>query len=164
MPLDNQQSLREHVVALLTKEQAHMSFDHAITAFPTKLRGATVSGLPHTAWQLLEHLRIAQWDMVDFTINKKYKEITWPDDYWPKRTAPKSAAEWNSSIARIRRDLNVMVKLVANPKTDLYSVIPWGSGQTILREALVIADHNAYHVAQLVDVRKALGAWPPGKG
>lgn len=137
---------------------AHAGSDAAVKGLPPKLRGARAAGLPHTAWQLLEHMRLAQWDILDFSRNPKYKALNWPDDYWPKNEAPRKG-EWEKSVRRFRADLAAMRKLVVDSKTDLNAPIPWGDGQTILREALLVADHNAYHVGQLVLVGRALGAW-----
>jgi DinB superfamily len=157
---DHDSSLRQHLLELLKGGSAHARFEEAIAGIPAKLRGQKPAGLPHTPWMLLEHLRIAQWDILEFSRNRKHKSPDWPKDYWPRREAPPSAAAWNASIKQFRRDLKAMQELVANPKTDLHARIPWGDGQTVLREALLVADHNAYHVAQLVDVRRALVAWP----
>lgn len=143
---------------LLAGGGAHAGFDAAVKGFPPKLRGARASGLPHTAWQLLEHMRLAQSDILDFSRNQKYKSLNWPDDYWPQREQPR-AGEWEKSVRQFRADLAAMRKLVSDPRTDLNAPIPWGGGQTILREALLVADHNAYHLGQLVLVRRALGAW-----
>jgi len=151
--------LREHVIELLNGRGAHSGFDDVVKNMPEKLRGVKPDGLPHSAWMLLEHLRLAQWDILEFSRNRKYKSPKWPEGYWPEREAPASKAAWDKSIQQFRQDLKVMQQLVANPKTDLYARIPWGDGQTILREALLAADHNAYHLAQLVDVRRLLGAW-----
>ena len=151
--------LREHVIELLNGRGAHSGFDDVVKNMPEKLRGVKPDGLPHSAWMLLEHLRLAQWDILEFSRNRKYKSPQWPEGYWPEREAPPSKAAWDESIQQFRKDLKVMQQLVANPKTDLYARIPWGDGQTILREALLVADHNAYHLAQLVDVRRLLGAW-----
>lgn len=152
--------LREHVVELLNGKGAHASFDDAVQSLPEVLFGKKPEGLPHSPWMLLEHLRIGQWDILEFSRNPKYKSSKWPDDYWPKETAPPSKAAWNKSVQEFRRDLKAIQDLVADSKTDLYARIPWGDGQTVLREALLVADHNAYHIAQLVDVRRLLGAWP----
>jgi hypothetical protein len=152
--------LREHVVELLNGKGAHASFDDAVKGLPEELFGKKPEGLPHSAWMLLEHLRIAQWDILEFSRNPKYKSPKWPDDYWPKEIAPPNNAAWNKSVQEFRRDLKALQDLVAHPKTDLYARIPWGDGQTVLREALLVADHNGYHIAQLVDVRRLLGAWP----
>lgn len=151
--------LREHVVYLLTGGGAHATFDDAIKTLPEKLRGMKPEGLPHSAWMLLEHLRRAQRDILEFSRNPKYKAPQWPKDYWPKEEAPSSTAAWNKSIQQFREDLGAILDLVESPKTDLFALIPWGEGQTFLREALLVADHNAYHIAQLIDVRRLLGAW-----
>ena len=151
--------LREHVIELLNGRGAHSGFDDVVRNMPEKLRGVKPEGFPHSAWMLLEHLRRAQWDILEFSRNRKYKSPKWPEGYWPETAAPPSKAAWDESIQQFRKDLKVMQQLVANPKTDLYARIPWGDGQTILREALLVADHNAYHLAQLVDVRRLLGAW-----
>lgn len=151
--------LREHVVYLLTGGGAHATFDDAVKSLPEKLRGIKPQGLPHSAWMLLEHLRLAQWDILEFSRNPKYKAAKWPEDYWPKKESPSSSAAWDKSIQRFRDDLMEMKELVENPKTDLFALIAWGDGQTILREALLVADHNSYHVAQLIDVRRLLGTW-----
>src|ERR1700731_2524738 len=152
--------LRKHLIELLRSRGAHTDFDEAIEGLPEELRGARVKDVPFTPWRLLEHLRLAQWDILEFSRNRKYKSPKWPEGYWPEREAPPSKAAWDKSIRQFRKDLKAMQALVANPKTDLYARIPWGDGQTILREALLVADHNAYHLAQLVDVRRLLGAWP----
>jgi hypothetical protein len=151
--------LREHLVSLLSGGGAHAKFDEAVKDMPEKLRGVKPDGLPHSAWMLLEHLRLAQEDILEFSINPKYKSRQWPQDYWPENAAPPNASAWDKSIQQFRKDLKALQKLVSNPKTDLFAGIPWGEGQTILREALLAADHNAYHVAQIVDVRRLLGAW-----
>jgi hypothetical protein len=151
--------LRTHLLELLNGGQAYAKFDKVVADFPPKLRGEIPTGLPHSAWMLLEHMRIAQWDILDFSRNPKYEEMKWPDDYWPKSPAPPSDGAWDKSVKSFRTDLNAMKKLVNNPKTDLFAKIPWGSGQTILREAMLIADHNSHHLGQLIDVRRILGIW-----
>lgn len=157
--MNNDQSLRKHLVELLDGGHAHATFDQVVADFPPKLRGEMPKGLPHSGWMLLEHLRLAQWDILDFSRNPKYKAAKWPDDYWPANPAPPSAAAWNKSVQSFRADLDEMKKLVRNPKTDLFAPIPWGDGQTILREAMLLADHNAHHLGQLIDVRRMLGIW-----
>ena len=137
-------------------EGAHLSFDEAVKGFPIELRGAKPKGAPHTPWQLLEHLRIAQWDILDFSRNPAYQEMKWPDDYWPKTEAPPSVAAWDHSVEQFRRDLKAMEELVSDASVDLTARIPHGTGQTLLREALLVADHNSYHLGQLVFVRKML--------
>lgn len=153
------QSLREHLLDLLSGGGAHAKFDDVVKLMPEKLRGVKPDGMPHSAWMLLEHMRLAQWDILEFCRNSKHKSPEWPEGYWPKSDAPPSAKAWNKSILEFRKDLTTMKELVANPKTDLYARIPWGDGQTILREALLVADHNAYHIGQIVDLRRLLGAW-----
>src|SRR5213593_1814069 len=149
-------AVREQVLALLNGGNAHVTFDHVIKDFPAKLRGVKPEGAPHTAWQLLEHMRIAQRDILEFSRNPKYASPEWPGGYWPRTETPPNAATWSASIKAFNKDLNEMQALVTNPKTDLFARIPWGDGQTILREALLVADHNAYHLGQLVDVRRLL--------
>jgi len=151
--------LREHLLYLLRGGSAHVKFDDAVKDIPENLRGVKPNGFPHTAWMLLEHLRLAQWDILEFSRNSQHKSPEWPEGYWPKTEAPPGAAAWKKSIQQFRKDLKAMQDLVANPKTDLYARIPWGDGQTILREALLVADHNAYHLGQMVDLRRLLGAW-----
>ncbi|HKI27710.1 MAG TPA: DinB family protein [Candidatus Sulfotelmatobacter sp.] len=158
-PTDPHRPLREHLLYLLSDGGAHAKFDDVIKDLPPNLRGEKPSNYPHSFWMLLEHLRVAQWDILEFSRNPKYKHLKWPEEYWPATDAPLSAAAWNESVKSFRADLKAMEDLVANPKTDLFARIPWGDGQTILREALLVADHNAYHLGQLVDVRRLLGAW-----
>jgi len=153
-------ALREHVLYLLEGGGAHAQFDQVIAGIPAKLRGRKPVGLPHSLWMLLEHMRIAQRDILEFSRNRKHVSPEWPGGYWPTTEAPPSAAAWNASIKKFRQDLKAMGNLVTNPKTDLFARVPWGDGQTILREALLVADHNAYHLGQLLDARRLLGAWP----
>jgi hypothetical protein len=156
---DNDKFLRQHLLDLLTGGNAHATFDDVIKDLPPKLRGTKPENFPHTAWMLLEHLRIAQEDILEFSRNPKYKARKWPEGYWPKTGAPPSGEAWSKSVEEFHRDLKAMQDLVKNPKTDLFAKMPWGEGQTILREALLLADHNAYHLGQLLDVRRLLGAW-----
>jgi len=144
---------------LLKGGGAHLHIDDAVKDLPAALRGTRAAGLLHTAWQLLEHLRIAQWDILEFSRSAKHVSPEFPDGYWPKTEAPPDESAWQKSLADFRRDLREMIALVDSPRTDLYARIPHGDGQTILREALLVADHNAYHLGQIVDVRRALGAW-----
>ncbi len=155
-------ALREQLVYLLKGGGAHVHFEDALTGFPARKRGMLAEGLPHTAWQLLEHARIAQWDMLEFSRNPGHVSPNFPGGYWPKTPLPPDDAAWEKSARAFRRDLEAMIRLVKNPRADLHARIPNGHGQTILREALLVADHNAYHLGQLVDLRRALGAWPEG--
>jgi hypothetical protein len=154
------QQLREHLIYLLKGGGAHVHFMDAIEGFPEAKRGAFVEGLPHTGWQLLEHVRIAQWDILEFCRDPKHVSPGFPEGYWPRTPVPADEAAWTKAVEAFQHDLLEMVNLVKNPRTDLYAKIPHGEGQTILREALLLADHNAYHLGQLVDLRRALGAWP----
>ena len=159
MKTNPDKALRQHLLYLLKEGGAHAMFEDAIKDFPAKLRGQKVANFPHTAWMLLEHMRIAQHDILEFSRSAKHASPKWPDGYWPKTDAPPTPAAWTKSIAAFRQDLKSLETLITNPKTDLYAPLPWGDGQTVLREALLVADHNAYHVAQLVTLRRLLGAW-----
>jgi len=151
------QALRRHLLYLLRESGAHVTFDDAMGGWPVHLAGARVVNFPHTAWMLLEHMRMAQEDILDFSRNSKYKEMKWPDDYWPKSEAPPDEKAWKASMAAYRKGLRAMERLVDARKTDLFARLPWGDGQTVLREALLVADHNAYHLGQLVMLRKCIG-------
>jgi len=159
-PGDSDKSLRQHLVDLLKGGAAHVHLEDAIERFPEAKRGAFIAGLPHTGWQLLEHARIAQWDILEFSRNPKHVSPGFPEGYWPKSPVPADDAAWVKSIEAFQKDLQEMINLVKNPKTDLCAKIPHGDGQTVLREALLLADHNSYHLGQLVDLRRALGEWP----
>jgi len=151
------QSLRDHLLYLLRDGGAHVDFDHALGDWPVQLAGAKIANFPNTAWMLLEHMRIAQWDILEFSRNPKHVSPTWPEGYWPTEEAPPSEKAWNESMSAFKKDLRAMEQLVANPRADLYAKLPWGDGQTVLREALLVADHNAYHLGQLVMLRKSIG-------
>jgi hypothetical protein len=153
-------ALREHLLYLLQGGGAHAKFDEIIAGIPPNLFGQKPARLPHSLWMLLEHLRITQCDILEFSRNPKHQSPKWPEGYWPKSEAPPSATAWNASVKQVRQDLKAMQALVKDPKTDLFAQIPWGDGQTILREALLLADHNAYHLGQMLDARRLLGAWP----
>ena len=152
-------SLRQHVLKLLRGGNAHLNFDAAVADLAPALRGARPSGAPHSPWELLEHLRLAQWDILEFSRNPKHVSPEWPQGYWPASPEPPGPKAWEQSLAAFRADLKAMERLVANPRTDLHARIPHGDGQTILREALLVADHYAYHLGQIVLVRRLLGAW-----
>ncbi|MGE5245181.1 MAG: DinB family protein [Betaproteobacteria bacterium] len=157
--LVSEDTLREHLVRLLEWHDAHADFDGAVADLPSEARGRTPKGAPYSPWQLLEHLRIAQHDILDFCRNPQYREMDWPDDYWPSSAAPASDADWDGSVAAFRRDRAALQALARDPKIDLSAKIPHGSGQTYLREILLAADHAAYHVGELVLVRRLLGVW-----
>ena len=153
-------ALRDHLKKVLDWHDAHVSFDNAIKGIEEKKRGMQPQGVPYSPWQLLEHLRLSQHDILDFCVNPAYEEKKWPDEYWPKSAAPANDAAWNDSIAAFKADLEAFKRLAADDSIDLFAKIPHGQGQTYLREILLVADHNAYHVGQLVTIRRLLDAWP----
>lgn len=161
MPEKNDEALREHLVYLLKGGGAHANFDAASQGLPVAMRGKRPEGAEHSLWEIVEHMRIAQWDILEFSRNPKHASPEWPAGYWPKTQAPPDSSAWNKTIKAFQSDLKTMCQLVARRSTDLYAPIPHGDGQTILREALLIADHNAYHLGELVLVRRLLGAWKP---
>ena len=152
-------ALRRHVAKLLAWGDAHATFDDAVKGLAPELRGVRPQGLPYSAWELLEHLRITQHDILDFSRNPAYAERRWPDDYWPGSPEPPSPAAWDESIAAFTADREALQAMAADTEIDLFAKIPHGSGQTCLRELLLAADHTAYHVGQVVLVRRLLGAW-----
>jgi len=155
---DNEKSLRDHLRQVLDWDHAHLKFDDAVKDFPPALRGVRPAGGPHSAWELLEHLRITLWDILEFTRDAKHVSPKFPEGYWPTSEAPSTESAWGESVAAFQSDLRAMVDLVADESIDLYARIPHGDGQTVLREILLTADHNAYHLGQLVMVRRLLGA------
>jgi uncharacterized damage-inducible protein DinB len=158
--MNQDNAIRDHAAKLLDWGDAHVTFEKAVAGIAPRLRGVVPPGVEHSAWQLLEHLRIAQSDILEFCRNPKYKEKKWPDDYWPKSTSPKTAAAWTTSVAAFKRDRRGLQQLAKDRSIDLFADIPHGSGQTYLREILLVADHTAYHIGQLIVVRRALGIWP----
>src|SRR4051794_32885402 len=155
----NDASVRDHLRRLLDWEEARVGFDTAAADVPPHMRGTAPPGLPHSLWQLVEHIRIAQHDILDFCRNANYKEMAWPDDYWPRSPAPPSEAAWEQSLAGARDARAALQQLAADVSIDLTARIPHGSGQTYLRELLLVADHTAYHVGAMVAVRQLLGIW-----
>jgi hypothetical protein len=152
--------VRELLARMLAWEDAHVGFDSAVADIPAEVRGTQPEGLPYSAWQIVEHLRITQHDILDFCVNPNYEEMRWPEDYWPQSPEPPDKAAWDESLARFRKDRAALQKLAADESLDLNARIPHGSGQTYLRELVLVADHSAYHVGQLVLLRRLLGAWP----
>jgi hypothetical protein len=151
--------LREHLASLLSGRSAHVDWKASFGGIPPKLRGVRPSGLPYSVWELLEHMRITQSDILEFSRDAKHVSPDWPAGYWPAMQAPPNAKAWDKSLKSFAGDLAAMKELVASPKTDLFTKIPHGTGQTILREALLVADHNAYHLGQVLAVRRSLGNW-----
>ena len=152
-------ALREHVINLLQGKGAHADFERATKGIPVAVRGKRPKGAAHSPWEILEHLRIAQWDILEFSRNPDHVSPVWPDGYWPGTPTPPNRTAWSKSVAAFKTDLAAMIKLVRSPKSDLFTPFKHGNGQTLLREALLVADHNAYHLGELVLVRRLLGAW-----
>ena len=153
-------ALREQLTQLLRGGHAHATFDDAVRGFPLDRAGVRPPSLPYSAWEILEHMRIAQNDILRFSQSAEYVSPQWPEGYWPTAPAPENESRWKGAIRAFRRDLGAFEKLVLDPAQNLHRKFPWGTGQTLLREALLIADHNSYHLGQLVLVRRLLGAWP----
>ncbi|HET7631334.1 MAG TPA: DinB family protein [Gemmatimonadaceae bacterium] len=152
-------SLRTFLAHTLDWREAHAGFDAAVADLPHGLRGQRPDGLPHSVWEQVEHIRIAQRDILDFCVNAKYQERAWPDDYWPARPAPTSARAWTASLDAYHADVEEFKRLVLDPTFDLFAKVPWGTGQTHIREVILTFDHTAYHVGQIVLTRRLLGAW-----
>ena len=158
--MQDHQALREHLIHLLDWEDAHVNFRTVFSEWPPELRGVKPAGCAHTAWQLLEHLRICQWDILEFSRDPDHVSPDFPGGYWPVDEAPPTEAAWDGRVTQFRIDLAEMKRLLANPAMDLFAPIAHGQGQTILREALLVADHNSYHLGQLLMLRRLLGDWP----
>ncbi len=159
MPKQNNTALRQHLVSLLKGGNAHADFDAAVKDLPVGVRGTSPQGAEHSPWEVLEHMRIAQWDILEFSRNPRHQSPEFPEGYWPSSQAPVDKTEWNKSVQAFRKDLKAICDLVADEATDLFAKIPHGNGQTILREALLVADHNSYHLGEFVLLRRLLGAW-----
>jgi hypothetical protein len=154
-------AVRQHVLSLLRGGNAHMTFDDAVEDFPETLINAKAPNVEYTFWHLIEHLRITQWDILEYVRNPKHVSPSWPEGYWPARDAQATPADWQDTIQRFRGDLEAMQNIVADPDTDLTAPIPHGyDGHTVLREALLVADHNAYHIGELGVLRQVMKGWP----
>ena len=151
--------LRKHLVNLLSKGEAHATFEDAVKDVPAAARGKVPEGAAHSLWDLVEHMRIGQWDILKFSTDPKHKSPKWPKGYWPNTSAPPNAKAWDKSIKDFLADRDAMCKLIEKKSTDLFAEIPHGKGQTLLREALLVADHNAYTVGEIVVTRRLLGVW-----
>ena len=158
--METDKSLRTGLVNLLTKENAHVGIEGALKGIPLEKTGIVPKGMPYSIWQLTEHIRISQFDILEFSRNPNYKSPKWPDEYWPKHPAPENESQFNESVQAILRDLNDMADLVRNPENDLFKPFSHGQGQNLFREAVLIIDHNAYHVGQVIVVRRMLDIWP----
>lgn len=157
--MQHDEALRQQISTLLKQSEAHAGFDKAVKGFPADQMGLRPEGFPHSGWELLEHIRLAQADILEFSLSADYTPRKWPEGYWPKSPAPANAAEWNHSVHAVVKDRDAFIALLQDPKRDLYQPFPWGDGQTLLREALVVLDHNAYHVGEIVMLRRFLGSW-----
>jgi hypothetical protein len=154
----NDKITRKHLVDLITGGNAHATLGDALENLPANLRGVVPNGLPYSIWQLLEHIRIVNWDILEFTKDQTHKSPKWPDEYWPKEAEPKDG-EWDKAIEQIKANTNEFIDLLNNSASNLYQPLPKGDGQTLLREAILIGDHNAYHTAEIIVVRRLLNAW-----
>jgi hypothetical protein len=157
---DQRSAVSSVIGRALAWREAHADFDQALDGLAVDLRGRRPPGMPHSPWEIVEHIRIAQHDILDFCRNPHYAEMNWPNDYWPPDPAPSSATAWQASIAAFHRDLKALQDLAVEPELDLFATIPHGSGQNYFRELILIIDHNAYHLGELVAIRRMLGAWP----
>jgi uncharacterized damage-inducible protein DinB len=158
---DAERALRDQLTRLLDGGMAHMTFDQAIADFPLDRINERPPNVPYTPWHILEHLRITQWDILDFMRNPDYKEIAWPDDYWPAPDAVTDDAGWARTIAAFHADLAAIRAITTDPQTDLYTPYPWGEGQNTLREILLVADHNSHHIGEFAILRQVMSTWPP---
>jgi len=158
--MDDQEALREHIVHLLRGGSAHMHFDAVLDGLSAEGRGRRPDGLPYSPWELVEHMRLAQWDILEYCRNPQHASPAWPEGFWPDQPQPPGEQAWERSLEAFRSDLETIIGFVAAPDTDLLAPIPHGhEGHSVLREALLVADHNAYHLGQLVTVRRLLGEW-----
>ena len=158
-----ERAVRDEVLFLLRRGNAHMSFDEAVADFPLERSNERPPHVPYSSWQLLEHLRITQRDILDFIRDPDYRAGAWPDDYWPAPDATTDAAGWARTLADFRADATALAALADDPERDLHAAIPWGDGQTLLRELLVVADHNAYHLGEFAILRQVMGTWPASR-
>lgn len=158
--MDNDTAIRETLLSFLKGGNAYMPFSEIVSNFPEKQINTSFPNGTYTPWQLLEHVRITQWDILDFITNPNYQEISWPDDYWPAKTKKATKKDWKKTIEKYQKDNLSLQKIVKNPKTDFYSKIPHGTGQTIFREILLICDHNAYHLGEFAIMRQVMNTWP----
>lgn len=154
-------AIREHLKDLLSWRSAHAEFERVVKNVPTEVRGRRPDGAPYSLWQLLEHIRRSQWDILDFCVNEDYSSPQWPDDFWPADPEPPTREDWQKSIDSYRRDRQALADVIQDPSIDPHAPIPHGEGQTYLREIILVADHTAYHVGQMVLLRRMLGVWPP---
>lgn len=158
--MENKQ-FRNQLIKMLSWEGAHSNLDHALNDMPPEVIGVKVSGIDYTIWQLAEHIRITQADILNFCTNSRYVSKSWPDSYWPLNYAPHDISDWENTVKQIKEDRKNLVELVKDPQTDLMKPIPHGKGQNIFREIVLVIDHNSYHTGQIIMIRKMLGVWEP---
>jgi hypothetical protein len=157
--MKNDDSLRKELLAYLERPHTHAPFEHIAGGLPEKLINVKPEGLPYSFWQMLEHIRISQFDMIDFMTNPKYKEMDWPKDYWPDDKQKATAKMWKDSVKKCDKDIELLKKIIKDPKTDFFAPIPHGHGQTIFREVIQIIDHASYHLGEFIVMRRLAGAW-----
>ncbi len=160
--MNQEEILRDQLAQMLDWGSAHMTLEQAVADFPAEYMNVRPPNVPYTPWQLLEHIRIAQWDILDFCRNSNYQEMEWPKEYWPARDEKADQARWDETLRQFRSDREELKRLATDPSVDLYARIPHGQGQTILREILLVADHNAYHIGEFAVLRQIMGSWPKG--
>ena len=151
--------LREQLLHLLKGGNAHMTLDEAVAGYPAASMNTLFPNGDYSSWHLLEHIRLSQWDILDFIRNPEYQELEWPKDYWPPQAAQASDADWKETLASFQRDMQALQAIALDPQIDLHARIPWGTGQTVLRELLLVADHNAYHIGEFAIMRQVMGTW-----
>lgn len=156
---DISDAVRKQLIALLTGSNAHQSFDEAVKDLPAELRGIKPDKLPYSIWQLVDHIRIAQWDILAFSRDATHESPPWPSGYWTEDLAPADESAWQQALEQIRQDRDAFIALLTDPNHDLYAPFEHGDGQNLLREAMLIADHNAYHVGEIIIIRRLLDAW-----
>lgn len=154
-------ALRSHLKALLAARQAHCTFDDAVAHVPPARRGERPEAMPYSIWELVDHIRRGQRDILEYCQTVDYSTPEWPEDYWPEAAEPPSDEAWDDTIAQVRQDRDAMIEIVMDESIDLYDTVPNSDEHTYLREAMLVADHNAYHIGQIVTVRRQLGLWPP---
>jgi len=158
-PIATDTLLREQLLQLLNGGNAHMTLDEAVADYPVASMNMLFPNGDYSSWRLLEHIRLSQWDILDFIRNPDYQEREWPKEYWPPQSAQASEADWNETLDSFQRDMQALQAIAIDPQIDLYATIPWGTGQTVLRELLLVADHNAYHIGEFAIMRQVMGTW-----
>jgi len=157
--MEKDQVLRDQLIEMLTGEHAHVNFDNAIKGIPEKLIGVRPDKIPYSIWQITEHIRITQWDILEFSRKEQHISPKWPQGYWPKNEAPQDISEWKESLRLIKNNRDSLIEMIADHNNDLLRPFPYGQGQNLLREALLVIDHTSYHTGEIIVVRRLLGSW-----